>query len=279
MRVKKVIGKKVVFVIAVMLLILTVVRNGSFGYAAEEEILYIPQASGQNVIEKNGCRLDASNIQNGYFMISYDGPQENIKMIITDPYGKQKRSVIEKGKNCSFPLNEGNGTYRVEVQDLFYTELQVSVEDRNSPYLYANTYVSYDKDSECVKKAEQLRKKSFSKKNFVNKVISYVSENTEYDQTFADSDPVNYIPDPDRTFLSGKGICSDYASLTAAMLRSQDIPVKMQFGYAGNEYHAWVEVYLDGQWITYDPTLQHGNSDESVQEYMEEVGYSVSETY
>ena len=44
---------------------------------------------------------------------------------------------------------------------------------------------------------------------------------------------------------TGKGICFDYASLMAALLRSQGIPTKLVVGYSGDAYHAWISVYLD----------------------------------
>ena len=44
---------------------------------------------------------------------------------------------------------------------------------------------------------------------------------------------------------TGKGICFDYASLAAAMLRSQGIPAKVIFGYVSPNdlYHAWNVFY------------------------------------
>ena len=36
----------------------------------------------------------------------------------------------------------------------------------------------------------------------------------------------------------------------AAMLRSQRIPTKLEFGYAGDAYHAWVTAYIEDEgWI------------------------------
>lgn len=59
-----------------------------------------------------------------------------------------------------------------------------------------------------------------------------------------------YVPDPDATLSSQTGICFDYASLGAAMLRSQGIPTKIVTGYVSpsNIYHAWIMVYIDGTW-------------------------------
>ena len=46
---------------------------------------------------------------------------------------------------------------------------------------------------------------------------------------------------------TGKGICFDYASLAASMLRSQGIPTKIIFGYVApdNLYHAWNMFYTE----------------------------------
>ena len=52
---------------------------------------------------------------------------------------------------------------------------------------------------------------------------------------------------------SGKGICFDYASLTASMLRSQGIPTKVIFGYVSPDdlYHAWNMFYTEESgWVT-----------------------------
>ena len=50
-----------------------------------------------------------------------------------------------------------------------------------------------------------------------------------------------------------KGICFDYASLAAAMLRSQGIPTKLVFGYVAPDdlYHAWNMFYTEEKgWVT-----------------------------
>ena len=80
-----------------------------------------------------------------------------------------------------------------------------------------------------------------------------------------------YLPVVDETLESGKGICFDYAALTAAMLRSQNIPTRLEIGYAGKAYHAWVSVYTEetgwidrlieftGAWTRMDPTFASSN--------------------
>lgn len=101
------------------------------------------------------------------------------------------------------------------------------------------------------------------------------------------------MPDVDETLSSGKGICFDYAALMAAMLRSQRIPTKLQVGYAGEAYHAWISCYVDEigwvdniisfdgkDWSLMDPTLAANNDDDTVKDYIGDGSrYIIKYTY
>lgn len=61
----------------------------------------------------------------------------------------------------------------------------------------------------------------------------------------------------DQLFQGRKGVCYDYAVMATALLRAQNIPARMVFGFTGNvQYHAWVEAFLEDtkEWIRIDPT-------------------------
>ena len=84
-------------------------------------------------------------------------------------------------------------------------------------------------------------------------IYDYVCGAIKYDTAKATSVSSGYLPDPDETLRTGKGICFDYASLAAAMLRSQGIPTKIIFGYVApdNLYHAWNMFYTEESgWVT-----------------------------
>jgi transglutaminase-like putative cysteine protease len=58
------------------------------------------------------------------------------------------------------------------------------------------------------------------------------------------------------------GVCRDFAHLGIAFLRCLNIPARYVNGYLGDigvpildpmDFSAWIEVYLDGQWHTFDP--------------------------
>ena len=60
------------------------------------------------------------------------------------------------------------------------------------------------------------------------------------------------------TFLSRQGVCRDFAHLLIALCRAADIPARMVSAYALDldppDFHAVVEVYLDGKWHLVDPS-------------------------
>ena len=123
-------------------------------------------------------------------------------------------------------------------------------------------------------------------KTFYNYVTSHIT----YDYDKANSVEAGYLPDIDETLLTGTGICFDYAALLTAMLRSQDIPCKLEIGYSGEIKHAWIDVYIRGKgwatkavsfdgdtWQLMDPTFDaNSDDDETIQEYIgDESNYTV----
>ena len=60
------------------------------------------------------------------------------------------------------------------------------------------------------------------------------------------------------TFKQRAGVCRDYAHVLIAMVRGFAIPARIVSAYALNvmpqDFHALVEVYLDGAWHIVDPT-------------------------
>ena len=130
-------------------------------------------------------------------------------------------------------------------------------------------------------RAAELSAESSNDLDFVEMVYYDVTENITYDEELAATVTTGYLPDNTRTMERKKGICFDYASLMAAMLRSQGIPTKLIFGYSGDAYHAWISVWLaetgwvdsiiefDGKsWSLLDPTLAAANSRSSVKQYV-----------
>lgn len=161
----------------------------------------------------------------------------------------------------TFPLQLGDGSYKVQVwtntKDSKYSvtltaEIEVKLEDKNSPYINPNQQVNFTKDSKTIQKANELVKDCKTDLEKVEKIYNYVITAMTYDYDKADKakngELSGYVPEIDKVISSGQGICYDYASVLAAMLRSQGIPAKLVKGYVApsGTYHAWNEFYIKG---------------------------------
>lgn len=76
---------------------------------------------------------------------------------------------------------------------------------------------------------------------------------------------INYVPGSSRptdgavaTLLAREGVCRDFAHLTTALLRANDIPARIVSVYAPGlfpmDFHAVTEACLEGRWYVVDPT-------------------------
>jgi transglutaminase-like putative cysteine protease len=131
-------------------------------------------------------------------------------------------------------------------------------------YLKATEQVQSD-NPEIRKLASQLTKDVKTEFDAVQRVISWVVDNVRYV-----SPPVKY--DALYSLESGKGNCQNFSHLSAALLRSVGVPVRIVNGVTLNQpfditwekgtltfkmgqgRHSWVEVWFpDKGWVPYDP--------------------------
>ncbi len=250
----------------------------------------VTEAPGETVYSGESCTIDASNTNKGYVMIDYTGNSGKVQIQITNPNGEVYPYPLNIGSFRAFPLTGGGGAYNIDVLEnisgdmysiILSQKIDVTLDNEFDAFLYPNQYVDYNENSKAVSKGIEISNKSSSDLNYVSNVYDFVITNISYDTAFASNAPVNYIPDPDTTLSSKKGICFDYASLMSSMLRSQGIPTKLVVGYSGEAYHAWISVYsaetgwieniieFDGKsWVLMDPTLAASNDPAAVEKYI-----------
>ena len=246
-----------------------------------------PSADGVTVYQNDFASIDASNTSQGYVMVKYNGTNEKVKLQITCPDQSCYTYLIsDRGAYDTFPLTAGNGSYALQVLENVagdtYTvslaqSINVSIEDEFLPFLYPNQYVNFHTDSKAVSKGSDLAKDTYSDLDVVQNIYNYVIKNISYDTEKAQNVSYGYVPDIDDTLSSKKGICFDYAALMTSMLRSQNIPTKLEVGYSGDAYHAWISTYIDDKgwvddiiqfngdsWQIMDPTLAATNDSAAV---------------
>lgn len=238
----------------------------------------VPEASGVTVYSNDQAAIDASNLSEGYVCVAYTGDASKVRMLIETPAGNTYNYLMDlDGKYDVYPLTEGDGSYTIGVYEnlhddqyavAFSQTVDLTLKNEYSPYLYPNAYVNFDAASDAVAEAKELAAGADTDLDVVETVYHYVTKHITYDYDKAATVQSGYVPDVDDTLATGTGICFDYASLMGAMLRSQGIPTRLEIGYAGTEYHAWISVYteetgwidsimeFDGKnWTLMDPTL------------------------
>lgn len=278
-------------------LILLAGYGGSVGCAApaekEEElpVLLLPEASGKAVQKNTRAEIDYSNTADGYVMARFTASTDKrLKVQITGPSTTYSYD-LSAGSWVTFPLSDGDGQYKVMVAEnttgtkyavVVSVSFQVKLTDEFAPFLRPNQYVDYSAAPNSVKKAAELTKDITDPLEKVAKVYDYVIGELTYDKEKAKNVKSGYLPVLDSVLEAKKGICFDYASLMAGMLRSQGVPCKLVVGYAGKAYHAWINVwteeagwidaviYFDGAaWQRMDPTFaSSGKSSESIMKYI-----------
>ena len=240
-----------------------------------EKALLLPEASGTIVYEGAGVTIDASHTDQGYVMIRCEASEKRLKARIATS-AQTYYYDLPGGEGYSvFPLQMGDGSYTVRVMEQvendlyalrFGVELTVVLASETVPFLYPNQYVWYDASTKTVQKARELAQGLTSQTEIAQVFYKYVVKHMTYDTKKAATVLKGYLPSADEALDSGTGICFDYAALLAVMLRSEGIPTKMLIGTVTPEnlYHSWNSVYLNGEWVWMDTTLDgtgHRESD------------------
>lgn len=234
-------------------------------------------ASGTKVKSNDYASIDYSNTKDGYVMVCYTASTERrLKAQVKGPVTTYTYNLTP-GKWSAFPLSDENGDYQISVFEnvvdskyavVLSATVTVSMEDEFAPFLRSNQYVNFDNAPNTVAKARALTSGVTDPLKKVECIYDFVVGNMTYDTALADSVQSGYVPNLDSVLSKMSGICFDYAALMTGMLRSQGVPAKLVIGYAGDAYHAWINVWsestgwVDGviwfdgiHWKRMDPTF------------------------
>lgn len=248
-----------------------------------EPVVLTGSADGTVTYGNESVTIDASHTQNGYLMISYTGQNPKVKLQITGADDITYTYNLHGDGYETFPLTAGSGTYQIGIFEniegtsyatLFTQSVDAQLENEFDPYLYANQYVNFNANSKAVAEAKKISSSAGDDLEVIQNVYNYMISNFTYDYDKAATVQSGYIPDVDEVFEQKTGICFDYAAVMATMLRCERIPTRLEVGYAGDIYHAWISTYIhdkgwvngiiefDGKdWKLMDPTFASTSSD------------------
>jgi Transglutaminase-like superfamily len=134
-------------------------------------------------------------------------------------------------------------------------------ETAGDDFLKSNYYLNSD-DSEVKKLAREAagsEKDPWKKAQKIESFVRHFMIVADYTEALAPADHVART----RT-----GDCTEFAMLTAAMCKAQEIPARTAIGlvYVNNllgkpglAFHMWTEVFVNGQWLGLDATLGQGS--------------------
>lgn len=214
------------------------------------------------------------------FSVTLDTTQA-AKGLITATYDDESsvrgKILIEKGDvqyyyditpacgTFGIPLQMGEGEYTVaifkNIEGTRYqkkAELTLTVEGLCDEDVFTNSIqmVDYEKYHSALVEMSKLLSGASDDAQKVTLAYRYITSNLTYDSEKAEKVRPRYLPDLNEVTQTGKAVCYDFASLFAALLRSNHIPTKLVVGYRADVegYHAWNEVLLNGKWVIIDTT-------------------------
>lgn len=250
----------------------------------------IPSADGTTVYSNEYVIIDASNTDEGYIMVAYLSNCPKVKLQLIGPDHMTYTYDLIGNDYEVFPLSAGNGSYQLGIYEnvdgnqyatVFSENLEVNITNTMGAFLYPNQYVNFNASSQVVSAASELVANAHDDLEAIIFIYDYVVENITYDFEKAETVQSGYIPDVDVIFSIKTGICLDYAAVMASMLRSQQIPTRLEVGYAGDAYHAWISTYVedqgwvngiiqfDGQnWSLMDPTFAANTGEKELKNFI-----------
>ncbi|MDD2215605.1 MAG: transglutaminase-like domain-containing protein [Eubacteriales bacterium] len=219
------------------------------------------------VYAKDQCnipKIDTSKINKGVVSIQYNNKSHKKEKVIIEKDNSRYIYTLHKSKEIeNFPLQMGRGPYKVvlleNVKDNKYKPIisdtfQVSLTDKNQVFLQSVQGIEWNESMDAIIMAGNLTDGLINDEEKVKAIYEYIVSNIKYDFTKKNKITSDYLPQIDEIYQESGGICYDFSSIMAGMLRSVGIPAKLIKGYSKNatSYHSWNEVYINDNWIVMD---------------------------
>lgn len=264
---------------------------------ASETADKVPAAAALPIVESPDPELprqltpfvETANAADGYVSVTFYAPEGKYKVMIEKGSERYVYDLAADNTTQAFPLQMGDGTYTVSVMantggnQYEYLATQAVDAAMRTPLLVFLASIQIVDWQSLTEASAVLTQGCTTDREKIESIYTYVVTHIAYDADKIDDLSPGYIPDPVQTLREGSGLCYDFASLTAGLLRASGIPARLVKGYADTVegYHAWNQVYCDGEWITLDTSYDSQMNEYGMTYSMEKdpVVYSVEKTY
>jgi len=267
-------------------------QDGTIFYIDNESDLVTDPITYTSTYEERGIHLDSPTHGGDETNLTYrikgsidsDAPfaKETTHLYITTKKDGEKALAVIPVNDYTFDdefyLRFGPGTYEVTVS-------VPEIKEENSAKFYyhgvaifsvENTAAEDERDllpsrgvqsdsSEIITIANELMKDTMSDREKAKAVYEYTAKTISYDVEKLKNSEFEWDDSALKVLNLKTGICQDYAYLAIALLRAGGMEARYIAGTAGSGFnharHAWVEVMVDGEWLTMDPTWGAGYVD------------------
>lgn len=208
--------------------------------------------------------IDASETSNGVLIVRYQ-TSEMIKVLISKDGSSYNYNLPGDNMPVRYPLNMGQGEYQVQVLEhvsgtryrpILSETIAAQWDDENVPYLQSIQLIRWDPSMKPILDAFRIAAEA-GDEGKVREIYKELADTLVYNYDLLNKLPTSYLPNIEETYSTRLGICYDFSSLFASMLRSVDVPVRLHMGFSSliSGPHAWNEVLVGDQWIVVDLTV------------------------
>jgi transglutaminase-like putative cysteine protease len=173
-----------------------------------------------------------------------------------DLFGNRcRRLVAPRGDLTMWADSTIEDDGRIDPADWSARELPVAdLPDETLVYLMGSRYCETDRLSQIAWDMFGATMPGWAR---VQAICDFVHRHVRFDYMQARATRTAF-----ETFEEAVGVCRDYAHLAVALCRCLNIPARYVNGHLGDigvpvvdpmDFSAWMEVYLDGRWWTFDP--------------------------
>lgn len=211
--------------------------------------------------------IDATNLDKGIVTISYKTTDKlKYRVLVSKDDSRISYPFTADGTSVNFPLQLGNGTYKVgllrNVSGTKYVyvaqkSVVLDLKDPNIVFLNSIQNINWNEEQKAIEFGQSLLKLNKTSSSRLSTLYGYMVKNVSYDYDKIPTLTSDYVPDVEKTYADLKGICYDYSALFASIQRDHGIPTKLVKGYSKfvEGYHAWNEIYINGKWMIIDSTV------------------------
>lgn len=167
---------------------------------------------------------------------------------------KDLTSVLNLVNLKTFDFAGSENLITKEILDFIKEKNIIGTLYSEKEYMYLKGY-QYDEDLNNIINSLNLDNLSINDK--IKKITLFVVDHMEYDDNCITSGCTNKEIEFNTvlTSLSYKGVCYHYALLETKLLNKAGIDAYLVSGMTTKGLgHAWVDVYIDGNWYAIDPT-------------------------